>query len=135
MDIEIIETGNGGDYVMTGAVRHTVSGYENMPYLAMFGGTDFWANDLLFANIPGGQVASKTEAALKSNALSSSGRVAIEQAIKEDLQFLIDNIPGTTIDVQTGISDPRTWQCRITINGDTFYMNFNPGSDYLNYKV
>ena len=132
MDIRLIETGQGGDIVINQSVIDGVDGYENMPYLAMFGGADFWGN-FLFEQIPGGRVESKTEKALQDNALNSSGLRRIEDAVKEDLAFLEDNIPNTTITVKTGIKYAREWQCLVTINGKEFAMNFNPTTNHLTY--
>jgi len=60
MDVLIIETLNGGDIVKRGNDVTTAAGWENMPYIAMFGGNvrqstptrriegelnfDFWGN-------------------------------------------------------------------------------------------
>jgi hypothetical protein len=41
-DILIFETGNGGDMMLRNNDIVTVEGYENQPYLAMFGGNGSW---------------------------------------------------------------------------------------------
>lgn len=104
MDLEVIETGNGGDFFKKTKDLSVVDGFESMPYLAMFGGNllastpttriateqamDWWGNSLLFPNDPGLQFNSETERALQNVSVNSSGRVFLEQAIKRDLGFM-----------------------------------------------
>ena len=62
MDLKLIETGSGGDIVFNGSDIEVVSGFQNMPYLGMYGGNvqqstkeflpneqrfDHWGNNLL----------------------------------------------------------------------------------------
>lgn len=104
MDCELIEQGNGGDLIKKSKDLSVIDGFENMPYLAMFGGNvkqstpskrikteqafDFWGNSLLMSNDPSIQFNSLTERKLNEVPLTSSGRELIEQAIKKDLQFM-----------------------------------------------
>lgn len=101
-DLEIIETGNGGDLVLLRNDLSVVNGIDNMPYLGMFGGNvaasttaeraadakDWWGNNLLMQSDFAIQFNSIVEKTLNTTGLSSSGRVIIENAIIEDLQFL-----------------------------------------------
>lgn len=104
MDLEIVETLNGGDLVKKAKDLSVICGLQNMPYLALFGGNteestpvirlankqyhDFWANEILWPKNLSLQFNSETERVLNTVALTSSGRVVIEQAIKKDLEFL-----------------------------------------------
>lgn len=104
MDLKIIETGNGGDLVKKTKDLEVVNGFQNMPYLAMFGGNpgfstpisrnpnaqsfDWWGNSLLMNNNKSIQFNSLTEQTLMEVALNSSGAAIIEQAIKDDLSFM-----------------------------------------------
>jgi|SRR5690242_1194247 len=106
MDVEVVETGNGGDLVKKGKDLSVVLGLENMVYLGMFGGNvegstpterdpaeqafDYWGNSLLWTDEPSLQMNSITESTLNQVALSSSGRLQIEQAVKTDLAFMSD---------------------------------------------
>lgn len=98
----MIETGDGGDYVLKGSNLELIDGFQNMPYLALFGGNvesstrefrpteqrfDWWGNTLLMFNNSAIQMNSATERILNNSALSSSARLQIEQAIKTDLEF------------------------------------------------
>lgn len=103
MDLKVIESDNGGDLVKNTKDLAVIYGFQNMPYLAMFGGNvqestpqirlqnrqyfDFWGNNLLFPKDASIQFNSETERVLNTTPLTSSGRVLIEQAIKKDLQF------------------------------------------------
>lgn len=104
MDLKVIETGNGGDITKNGNDLAMVFSFENMPYLALFGGNveavtpqkrleseqafDFWGNSLLFTNDTSIQFNSLTEKTLQITPLTSSGRLIIENAIKSDLEFM-----------------------------------------------
>lgn len=104
MDIQLKETFDGGDFVMKRNDVSIIEGFENMPYLGMFGGNpgfntpqsrlrnqqayDFWGNNLLSNNNASIQINSNTEYALITTALTSAGRLLIEQAVKRDLQFM-----------------------------------------------
>ena len=131
-DILIYETGSGGDFLLRGNGLATVSGYENSPYLSMFGGNDWWGN----AYIPDGNslFSAQTEDVLNTTPLTSAGRVKIENAIKADLAYL-DDITGTTYTVSTSIANANRLDIVITINGKVFNYQWNPDSLYLNYIV
>lgn len=105
MDLRLVETGNGGDLQMNGNDVSMVEGFENMPYLGIFGGNleavtngpklpneqafDWWGNNLLMAQNPAIQFSSLLEKKLQSVALTSASRVQIEQIILRDLQFML----------------------------------------------
>lgn len=104
IDLRIVETGNGGDLALLGNDFAKANSFENMVYLAMFGGNvgfstpkrrandeqafDYWANSLLFADSPELQFNSETEKALGEISFTSNGRQILEQAIKTDLKFM-----------------------------------------------
>ena len=71
MDVKLIESGNGGDLVLTDNDLAVVGGVENMPYLSMFGGANYWANQLLLSDPTARTFDSLTEPALINNPLSS----------------------------------------------------------------
>ena len=89
MDLKLIETGNGGDIVKGAKDFEIIRGFQNMPYLALFGGNpgfstpivrpenqqafDFWGNSLLMGENPGIQFNSLTENTLNSVPLTSFG--------------------------------------------------------------
>lgn len=155
-DIAILETGSGGDYVFSNHDLQVVNSGENYGYLGMFGGNieestvnnqvnefskDYWGNTLLMnANQPI-QFNSTVERTLRNTPLTSKGRAIIEDAIKADLQFIVDmGIPVSVsvsivstdrIDVELTIEYPS--QIRVIImnfkksaeNGDFFLSDFN----------
>jgi hypothetical protein len=105
-DLQLKETGNGGDLVIGKSDLRIVEGFASMPYLALFGGNveqntpterltssqyfDFWGNELFHPNNPNLQFNSNTERTLKEVVLNSQGRLRIEQAVKSDLAFMND---------------------------------------------
>jgi len=104
MDLLLIETGNGGDFVRTKNDFRMIDGFQNMVYLALFGGNtqastptqrldsqqafDWWGNSLLMPNDQGIQFNSETERMLMKTPLTSSGRILIEDAVRSDLKFM-----------------------------------------------
>lgn len=104
MDLQVIENaGNGGDLVKKPKDLSVIEGFQNMPYLAMFGGNtaastgkripseqafDWYANSLIFSEDATIQFNSETERALNNTPLTSSGRAIIENAVKADLKFM-----------------------------------------------
>ena len=103
-DLELHETGDGGEIRLEGRDIVTTGAIFNQIYLAFFGGnpgasttgseldteqrSDWWGNSLLFQDQPEIQSNSSLERILESVALDSSGRLEIEEAAKEDLAFL-----------------------------------------------
>tara|TARA_R110000803_G_scaffold38124_1_gene82286 strand:+ start:312 stop:836 length:525 start_codon:yes stop_codon:yes gene_type:complete len=126
-DLNIIERGNGGDARLIGRDLYMNSGWENMPYLAMFGGNveqdtaernageqvfDFWANTMISAEDPDKQFNSQTERRLMNVPLNSAGRISIEQAIKADLKFMQ---AFAAVSVETAITGPDRLEITIKV--------------------
>jgi hypothetical protein len=104
MDLKVIESNNGGELVKNPKDLAVIFGFENMPYLGMFGGNieqstpiqrlpgeqafDWWGNSLFFNENTGLQFNSETERTLNNVALTSSGRKQIEEAVIKDLEFM-----------------------------------------------
>jgi hypothetical protein len=78
---------------------------------------------------------SQTEAALANNPLTSAGRIAIQQAIENDLAFLEDDIGGTEVSVNVTIAGRNRVDATIDITGQTIKMGWNPDSLFLTYKL
>ena len=133
-DLLIIEQGNGGDALLKGNDLAFAEGYENLPYLAMFSGDDWFGNNLMDGD-ESTLFLSHTEVALKTYALNSAGRIKIEEAIKADLEHIKKNIPETDIDVATMVTGDNRLEINISINGQSFYYSWHPDEAYLKYKV
>lgn len=103
-DLQLVETGSGGDLVLNGNDLKSVFSFENMPYLAMFGGNvaaskpnalvfgqqnfDYWGNWIIDPNNTAIHFNSLTERVLRNTALTSAGRIIIQNAVIADLQFM-----------------------------------------------
>ena len=110
----MVETGNGGDALFKGSDFSVVFGFQNFPYLALFGGNkeastpqkrlesaqafDWWGNTFLPEETL--RMNSETERMLHETPLTSAGRLLIEEAIKTDLIFMK---PFAEVKVQTEI--------------------------------
>lgn len=107
MDLRVIEdAGNGGDLVIKANDLSVIEGLQNMPFLAMFGGSveastaktrlsteqnlSWWGNSIISPNDSKLQFNSNTERALMDTPLTSSGARLIELAVKADLKFMKD---------------------------------------------
>lgn len=112
MDLRLVEIGDGGDFVVKGKDLEIIFGFQNMPYLGLFGGNieadtgivnsgeqrfDWWGNSLLLSNQPTIQFNSKTERLLNNVSVTSAGRLEVEQTVIEDLKFLEE---FATVDVE-----------------------------------
>lgn len=106
MDLALFEAkGNGGDYIRKTNDLYVIDGFQSMPYISLFGGNteastkinrpeavqafDFWGNSLI-PNNASIQFNSETERTLMNTALTSAGRIVIENAVKKDLAFMSD---------------------------------------------
>lgn len=103
VDLNIVETNDGGDCVLLSNDIQLISGLQNMPYIGMFGGNveqstegpkiteqtfDFWGNFLFHPTEQPIWFNSKTEKMLRDTALNSAGRQQIEEQVKNDLKFM-----------------------------------------------
>jgi hypothetical protein len=121
MDVKVIESGNGGELVKLAKDLAVINGFQNMVYLALFGGNvrastpitrlateqafDWWANNLFMPQDSSIQFNSDTERTLNTTALNSSGRKLIQQAVEKDLAFMKDF--ATVIIVVSLLSDDK----------------------------
>lgn len=128
MDLEIIENGDGGELVKNTNDLSVIFGFENMVYLALFGGNveastpssrlateqafDFWANNLLDPQDTSIQFNSETERTLNEVSLTSSGRVIIQRAVEDDLAFMKD---FATVKVNVSLVGLDSVQISVTI--------------------
>lgn len=129
-DLLIKETGNGGDLVLKGNDLAMVSGAENMPYLSMFGGVNWWGNDLLLGEDIDLQFNSESEDAINDISLNSSGRVALENAIQRDLASLKKNSNSALVASVSFISSERI-SIEIDFDGVLISLYWNPENETL----
>jgi phage gp46-like protein len=103
-DIHIFESGNGGELALLSNDLVLSESLYQVVYISLFGGnveastlgneieseerSDYWANELVFPSKTSKQFNSITEKTLNEVALNSEGRLKIESAVKQDLQFL-----------------------------------------------
>lgn len=117
VDLRLRETGDGGDYVLIGNDLQLISGFQNMPYIGLFGGNkqsttgpktteqtfDFWGNFLFYPTDSSKWINSITEHLLEATALNSASRIKIEQNVKKDLEFMLEfaeiNVSVLLIDI------------------------------------
>jgi hypothetical protein len=114
-DFSIYASGNGGELLFIDDDLNLAESLLQQVYIALFGGNvegvtlgneregdlrkDWWGNSLLFGDETAKQMNSLTEKTLKTIALSSLGRVAIQNSVNEDLAFL-----NRIVDVSADVS-------------------------------
>jgi hypothetical protein len=98
LDIKLYETGNGGDFQILGNDLEAVAGFDNMPYMYLFGANltdtgdsdeqrlDWWGNRLILE--PPARAVSITERRLQEFPLTSQGRQIIENAVRTDIEAM-----------------------------------------------
>jgi len=103
-DINLFETGSSGDFAIVNEDLLMAESLYQQVYLALFGGNieantkdayllseerfDYWGNTLIWKNEKSSQFNSETERTIQNNALNSTGRLRIIQAINNDLEYL-----------------------------------------------
>lgn len=103
LDTYLIENGDGGDLVLVGNDIKTIGGFENMIYIALFGGNpgystagakvdeqifDYWGNFMLHPGENKVWFNSTLEYLLENSAITSGNRIKLEQAVLSDLSFM-----------------------------------------------
>jgi hypothetical protein len=132
IDLLIKETGDGGALVVRGNDFVPVTGIENMVYLSLFGGDDWWGNDVLLA----GEDATvayhcQTERVLRETALNSAGRLAIQRAVLDDLKWVGVQLPGTVVRVEVRITSDDRVELTIWLDGVLLRWLWNPEGEEL----
>lgn len=127
MDVFVTELAGYGDLQLKGEDLVITMGYESLPFLALFGGTEDWWGNALLPNRDE-KFDSITERTLREVALNSAGRIKIEAAIKTDLEFLKKNLPGVVITVNTFISAPDRLDIQIFIDQQEWNLKWNPSA-------
>lgn len=124
-DIMIFESGDGGELLLENGDLATISGLTNQVYLALFGGnieqdtsdeldeldnrSDWWGNSLIGDEA---QFNSTFERALNSVALTTNGISVLEDAAKEDLEFLSEI---ANVEVEGSIPDINKFQLDVKL--------------------
>lgn len=134
-DVQIVETGNGGDIVKNGNDLALVYGVENNPYLAICGGNveavtenvstalqskDYWANSLIMPGDQSIQFNSIVQHTLDITELTSAGRIKIQNAFKKDLEYLKDM--GFEVEVNVYITATDRLEAIIKLTSDVGFI-------------
>lgn len=128
-DFSIYESGDGGELLIIDDDFNLTEVLFQLVYLALFGGNvesitlgnekegdlrnDWWANSLLFKNNEYKQMNSLTEKTLRTTALSSAGRIAIQNSVDQDLQFLRQIVDIST---EVAIKDNHRVEIYVRLN-------------------
>jgi len=127
-DIALYQTNDGGDILLRGSDMVTTSTVDNMIFMALFGGNDFWGNTMIDEG-NGVTFNSLTEKTLNEVTLNSSGRIKIQEAVIKDLAFLKQEYPTTTISVSVSIENANRVGININFDGEDFYYQWQPNDN------
>jgi phage gp46-like protein len=135
-DINLHESGNGGEMAIVSNDLLMGESLFQQVYLALFGGNveantlgneliiqeryDWWGNPLFFSENQSKQFNSNTERTINNVALNSQGRLQIVNAINEDLSYLSDLL---TYDINVQLFE---------VNKIRIIINFVPKSNQEN---
>lgn len=105
LDIKLNETGDGGDIVLNGNDIEVIHGFQNMPYIGMFGGQlkeattnkrvqlqvfDYWGNKLFEPSNKKAWFNARLENLLDNIELTSRTIPVIQNQIYSDLDFMTE---------------------------------------------
>ena len=131
MDIKLVSTVNGSDLELKGNDLTIINGFQNMIYLALFGGNieestkvyepteqrlDWWSNNTFDFDNKAVQMNSRLERELNRIVLNSSGRSKIEQIVNQDLKFMK---AFAKVDVTVAITDVDRLEILIKVKEPT----------------
>lgn len=145
IDVAIGESeGNGGDVQKLGNDIAIITSRENYVYLSFFGGNleestpavdnpnrkakDYWANSLLYKNNPAKQMNSSLERTLQTTALTSAGRIRIENAARDDLKWI------TNLGAQVTVTVTLPWVNSVKIEVKTIYPDGEKRLSLVTFK-
>ncbi|MBX2906177.1 MAG: hypothetical protein KF744_09075 [Taibaiella sp.] len=123
-DVLIIEAFDGGELVYR---NHDLVGaglYDNMIYLALFGGDEWYLNGLIGGDASL-QYTGRTERVCRTVALNSTGRLAIEEAANDDLAFLLEHVPGSKMTITVTITGVNRIRLDVVFNGVLYSYTYS----------
>jgi phage gp46-like protein len=126
-DVLIFQTVDGGNMSLTDGFVDMTKNLETSIYFSLFAPVDWFLNDLV--DIDEDKLISQTEQFLATHANISANYELLEQAIKNDLQWLIDNKIAASVIID--ITSKAINKINIKINVNDVDLNFN--EEWLNY--
>ncbi len=122
-DVLLFQTTDGGNISLTNNQIDMTTGLETAVYLSLFSPEDWFLNDI--AETDDEKLSSQTEQVIKNKPNVSSNYTLLEQAINNDLQWLLDSSRAKSISV--GVSSNQINRVNISIEVDEIILNFNEG--------
>ena len=110
----IVDLGDGGDLAIQGGQPTMSSGIENAVYLSLMVEPNWWGNDIDPAN-PGVIGSYNFLPLTKGQKLTASLLGTVEEAIKADLKWMLDDGVASSVDVDTEIQNVTWLAVKMTI--------------------
>jgi len=129
-DLLLFQTNDGGEIEVINGFVTLTDDLQTASYLSMFGGDSWFANDL--QENPASKMNAETGRVIETTNPSSSGLLAVEDAIKRDHAWMITEGLASAVDAEANL-DGSTLTIIINITydtGDTVRLNFE-----LNWSV
>jgi phage gp46-like protein len=126
-DVFLFQTPDDGDINVEGGIVEMRAGLESAVYLSLYGGNEeddasdenrfeWWGN--LLENEPAKKYRSRTQYLLRSMPLVTSNLIKVEEAVKNDLAWMVDEGVATSIEVEASIPTVSTLKIAIDVIAD-----------------
>lgn len=125
-DVLLEQSDDGGELTIEGGLVELTDDLRTAVYLSLFGGNEdddsldnsaqWWGN--LDETDPAARYRSRTEYLLQSLPPSSANLLLLEDAVRTDLQWLLDTGAATAVDAAASIPALNKLSLIVIINGD-----------------
>jgi len=122
-DVLLQQSLDGGEIQLENGQIKLTTGLETAVYLSLFSPSDWFLNDVAESNEE--KLSSETEQIISTLPNVSKNYALLEQAINNDLAWLISSNLAT--DIRVGISSNQINRVNIVLEIDTITYSFNEG--------
>lgn len=120
-DVLLFQTLDGGNISLTNNQIDMTTGLETAVYLSLFSPEDWFLNDI--AETENEKLTSQTEQLIATTPNVSSNYTLLDQAINNDLKWLLD--AGRAKSISVGVSSNQINRVNISLEIDEIVFNFN----------
>lgn len=126
-DVKLFQTIDDGEIAVSGGIVEMSGGLETAAYISLFGGNErdtgsdgnsdqYWGNSLDTAKAR--KIRSETQNLLRSLPLTSGNLLRVEDAVKRDLQWMVDERVASSLEISTSIPALNTLGIEVTVKAE-----------------
>ena len=141
-DVLLFQTNDDGNINVSSGITEMTSGFETAVYLSLFGGNEddngqesnpkqYWGN--LLENQPDRKYRSQTQFLLRSIPISSGNLRRIDEAVRSDLQWLLNGNIASELSVITTIIGKDKIKITVSIFADGVNIELNFVENWKSY--